>query len=302
MQIGLIGLGKMGSNMVQRLSPAKHQVVGFDLSKERIQQAMYYGAVGVDSLEALVQKLSPPRHIWVMVPHGKPTDETIQALLALLEKDDLIADGGNSYYKDSLSHAEQCRKAGIHFLDIGVSGGVWGLERGYNLMVGGSPEAFVRLEPLLKTLASPKGYAHVGSHGSGHFVKMIHNALEYAMLQAIGESFECLWRSEFDLDLRQIATLWSHGAVVQCWLLELLANVFAEEGRALQDIKGYIEDSGTGRWTVQYAVQHAVPLPTITSALYERFASRSDEHFAYKVIAALRNQFGGHAMKRIEER
>lgn len=294
MQLGIIGLGKMGSNMVKRLVRDGHEVVGFDLKDENVKQAAKDGAKGANSIADLVKKLEAPRNVWVMVPHGKPTDETIAPLIPLLNQNDLIIDGGNSNYKDSMQNARRCRDNKLHFLDIGVSGGVWGLEVGYNLMIGGAKEAFQRLEPIFKTLAPKNGYAHVGPNGAGHFVKMIHNALEYVMLQGIGESFECMQRSDFNLDLRQIAELWQNGAVVRCWLLDLLAKAFAEDGNALEKVNAYIEDSGTGRWATHYAVENAVPVPTITQSLYERFASRLDERFSAKVIASLRHQFGGH--------
>lgn len=297
MQLGLIGLGKMGSNMVKRLVGDGHAVVGYDLKKENIEQAEQDGAGGAEDLATLVDKLQAPRHVWVMVPHGKPTRQTIEQLLELLEPNDLIIDGGNSHYKESLNHAELCEKRDVRFLDVGVSGGVWGLELGYNLMIGGAREGFNRLEPVFKSLAPAGGYAHVGGHGAGHFVKMMHNALEYAMLQAIGEAFEGLRRSDFNIDLKQVADLWQHGSVVRCWLLELLEAAFEDQGNGLKDIADYVDDSGMGRWTTQYAVENAIPMPTITQSLYERFASRLDERFSAKVIAALRNQFGGHAVK-----
>jgi len=219
----------------------------------------------------------------------------------LLSPNDVIVDGGNSKYLDSMTHAERCRTAGVHFLDVGVSGGVWGEADGFNLMIGGPREAFERLEPVFAALAPPHGYAHVGENGAGHFVKMIHNGIEYAMLQAIGEGFECLRRSRFELDLAQTATLWQHGAVVQSWLLELLTRAFRDEGNALERIEGFVEDSGMGRWTVEYALDQRIPVPSISTALYERFDSRMPERFAHQVIAALRHQFGGHRVKEATE-
>ncbi len=298
MKMGLIGLGRMGGNMVRRLVEGGHQVVGYDLSEEHVREAEEAGATGAGSLEELVQALSPPRVVWVMVPHGDPTRKTIESLLPLLAADDVLIDGGNSHYTESLAHAESCRKHEVHFLDIGVSGGVWGLEIGYCMMIGGPDDAFARVEPLLTTLAPEEGYAHVGPSGSGHFVKMVHNAIEYAMLQAIGEGFECLDASDWDLDLKQIASVWRHGSVIRCWLLELLEKAFEADGNDLADIAPYVDDSGTGRWTVDYALDKAVPVPAIAQALFERFDSRIEERFAYRTIAALRNQFGGHAVRK----
>jgi 6-phosphogluconate dehydrogenase len=232
-----------------------------------------------------------------MVPHGVPTRTTIEELLPMLSPEDILVDGGNSPYLDSMAHAERSRQRGVHFLDVGVSGGVWGLEEGFNLMIGGPREAFDRLEPVFQALAPPGGYAHVGPSGAGHFVKMIHNAIEYAMLQAVGEGFECLQRSGFNLDLTRIAELWQHGAVVRSWLLELLGRALKEEGDTLEHIADYVDDSGTGRWAIEYALKQGIPVPAISIALYERFDSRVPKRFAHQVIAALRQQFGGHAVQ-----
>ena len=300
MKIGLIGLGKMGGNMLKRLKNGKHEIVAFDLNKDNVKKAVEDGGIGADSIEDLVSKLEKPRSIWVMVPHGKPTEETIDKLLTLLDDDDLIVDGGNSHFTESIKNGEKCKKKNIHFVDAGVSGGIWGLKIGYNIMVGGTDEAVKRIEPVLKTLAPKNGYAHFGKTGSGHFVKMVHNALEYVMLQGIGESFECMYRSDFDIDLQKVANLWNHGAVVRSWLLELAADAFKEEGNSLEKIAPYVDDSGTARWTSEFAIQNAIPVPAITISLYERFASREDNPFSAKVIAALRNQFGGHAVKKEE--
>jgi len=297
MKIGIIGLGKMGGNMVKRLRLDGHDVVGYDISEENVKAAADAGAEGAGSIDDLVGKLERPRAVWVMVPHGSPTEETIDALLPRLEEGDVIVDGGNSHYTASVQIGKRLADHGIQFLDAGVSGGIWGLEEGYCMMIGGPDAAFRRLEPVFRTLAPKDGYAHVGENGAGHFVKMIHNAIEYAMLQAIGEGFECLERSEFDLDLKQVAELWQHGAVVRSWLLELLGRAFDDEGTELKGIAPYVDDSGMGRWSVQYAVDNAIPLTNITQSLYERFASRLDERFSAKVIAALRNQFGGHAVR-----
>jgi len=300
MKIGLIGLGKMGGNMLKRLKNGKHEIVAFDLNKDNVKKAVEDGGIGADSIEDLVSKLEKPRSIWVMVPHGKPTEETIDKLLTLLDDDDLIVDGGNSHFTESIKNGEKCKKKNIHFVDAGVSGGIWGLKIGYNIMVGGTDEAVKRIEPVLNTLAPENGYAHFGKTGSGHFVKMVHNALEYVMLQGIGESFECMYRSDFDIDLQKAANLWNHGAVVRSWLLELAADAFKEEGNSLEKIAPYVDDSGTARWTSEFAIQNAIPVPAITISLYERFASREDNPFSAKVIAALRNQFGGHAVKKEE--
>lgn len=296
MQIGLIGLGKMGAGIASRLLRKGHAITGFDVSHEAVAQIVRAGATAAESLQDVVGKLAPPRTVWVMVPHGEPTRKTIEQLLPLLTPGDVVIDGGNSRYTDSIAHAERCREHGLRFLDIGVSGGVWGAAEGFNLMIGGPREAFDRLEPVFRALAPPGGYAHVGESGAGHFVKMIHNAVEYAMLQAMGEGFECLQRSSFNLNLTQIAELWQQGSVVRSWLLELLARALKNEGNALGRVGGRIEDSGTGRWTVEYALEHEIPVPTISMALYERFDSRVSNRFAHQVIAALRHQFGGHAV------
>jgi 6-phosphogluconate dehydrogenase len=297
MKIGLIGLGKMGGNMLKRLKNDNHEIVAFDLNKDNVKKSVEDGGIAANSIEDLVTKLEKPRNVWVMVPHGKPTNETINKLLSLLDKDDLIIDGGNSHYTESIKNSEKCKEKGIHFVDAGVSGGIWGLKIGYNLMVGGSEEAVKRVEPIFISLAPENGYAHVGKSGAGHFVKMIHNALEYVMLQGIGEAFECMFRSDFDIDLEQVSKLWNNGAVVRSWLLELASDAFKQEGNSLKKIAPYVDDSGTASWTSEYAIQNAIPIPAITLSLYERFASRQENPFSAKVIAALRNQFGGHAVK-----
>jgi 6-phosphogluconate dehydrogenase len=297
MKLGLIGLGKMGGNMVKRLINNGHEVTAFDLNKDNVNQAVTDGAQGADSIEDLVKKLSVPRNVWVMVPHGKPTEQVISELLEYLEKDDLIIDGGNSNYKDSIKNAERCNQKGIKFNDCGVSGGIWGLEIGYNLMIGGTEKDYKRMEPIFKSLAPENGYALVGKNGAGHFVKMIHNALEYVMLEGMGEAFECMHKSDFSVNLQQVASLWNNGSVVRSWLMELASKAFKEEKNDLTKIAPYVDDSGTARWTTDYAVENAIPVPTITMSLYKRFASRLDEPFSDKVIAALRNQFGGHAVK-----
>lgn len=297
MDLGLIGLGKMGGQMAQRLIGAGHSVTGFDANAATRLEVAKNGVTAAESLADLVQRLKPPRAVWVMVPHGPPTASTIAALLESLAANDVLVDGGNSHFLDSQGAAKQCAARGVHFIDAGVSGGIWGLTEGYCLMVGGPADACQRLEPIFKALAPAGGWARVGESGAGHFVKMIHNAIEYAMLQSYGEGFECMQRSEFDLQLGAIADLWSHGAVVRSWLLDLLGRALAANGDDLAKVAPYIDDSGTGRWTVEYALANAIPIPVITQSLYERFASRIDESFSAKVIASLRQQFGGHAVR-----
>ena len=298
MRIGLIGLGKMGSHMVTRLVQRDHQVVAFDLDRDAVREAEDNGATGAGSLADLVDRLEAPRAVWMVVPHGEAVRKTLTELLDHMAAGDLIIDGGNSHYTDSLEHARRCNERDLLFLDVGMSGGVWGLEVGYCLMAGGSQQAFERITPVLSALAPEKGYALVGANGAGHFVKMIHNGIEYAMLQGIAEGFETLSRSDFDIDPAQVAELWGHGSVIRSWLLELLVRALGEEGNTLGTIAPYIEESGTGRWTAEYGLSHGISMPVITLALYERFASQTGERFAHKVVAALRNQFGGHPLRR----
>jgi 6-phosphogluconate dehydrogenase len=298
MQIGMIGLGRMGGNMALRLVQAGHGVVGYNRNPRNIDAAVKAAIVSAPSVAELVKRLKTPRAIWLMVPHGKPTEESIDTLLDVLAPGDIIVDGGNSRYTDSARAAERSAARGVNFLDVGVSGGVWGREIGYCLMIGGPKTAFDYLEPVFAALAPKDGYALVGASGAGHFVKMMHNAIEYAMLQSLGEGFECLQRSEYGIDLGRVAALWQQGSVVRSWLLDLLTKALREEGNALEHIAGYVEDSGMGRWSIAYAVENAIPIPVITQSLYERFASRQDERFSAKVIAALRKQFGGHAVKK----
>jgi 6-phosphogluconate dehydrogenase len=300
MQLGFVGLGTMGAEMVARLTDDDHRVLGFDVDPEALANATARaGAEAVSSLEELVAALDVPRAVWVMLPHGTPTESTIDALIELLDGEDVIVDGGNSRFTTSEAAAERAAARGIDMLDVGVSGGVWGRENGYCLMVGGSQGGFRRLEPIFSTLAPEAGYAHVGASGAGHFVKMVHNAIEYAQLQALGEGFGCLEASSYDLDLSRIASLWQHGAVVRSWLLELLLRALDEEGDALSGVEAWVEDSGMGRWSVEFAVEHAVPVPAIASSLFQRFSSRDRDEFSARVIAALRNQFGGHAMREV---
>ena len=298
MELGMIGLGRMGGNMLKKLVESGHTVVGFDLNAQNVKDAEATGGKGANSIEDLLQKLKKPRNIWVMLPHGTPTTDTIENIIDLADKDDLIIDGGNSHYLDTMKLAEKCISNGVRFTDCGVSGGIWGLEVGYNLMIGGEAEDFKRMEPVYKTLAPENGYKYLGKHGAGHFVKMIHNALEYVMLQGIGEAFECLERSDFNLDLMQIASLWNHGSVVRCWLLELLVDSFTKDKDILKKTAPFIDDSGTGRWTTEFAVQNSIPVPAMTTSLYERFASRIEERVSSKIIAVLRNEFGGHPIKK----
>lgn len=294
----MVGLGRMGANMVRRLMGGGHRCVVTDQSPDAVVALESEGAVGAGSLAELVDKLTPPRAVWIMVPAGGPVDETIGGLLAYLAPGDTIIEGGNSYYRDSQRRAAQLQEKGIRFLDAGVSGGVWGLKVGYCLMVGGDPAAFNAVEPLLKTLAPENGYALVGPSGAGHFTKMIHNGIEYGLLQAYAEGFELLEaKQEFDLDLHRVAALWQQGSVVRSWLLDLAVNAF-DKNPELDGIKGWVADSGEGRWTVQEGIDLAVPLPVITESLFARFRSRQDDSFAAKVIAALRAEFGGHAIKR----
>ena len=297
MELGMIGLGRMGANMTERLVLGGHRVVSYDRSAEAIQHVVDKGAVGAHSLADFIKQLSPPRAIWLMVPSGDPVDETIEQLRPNLAKGDVIIDGGNSNYKDSIRRAGQLKQQGFHLVDAGTSGGIWGLQVGYCMMVGGDKEIVERLVPIFKTLAPKDGYLHAGPSGAGHFVKMIHNGVEYGMMQAYGEGFELLNASQFDLDLGKIAHLWNQGSVVRSWLLELCESAFAKDPR-LASIKGYVEDSGEGRWTVEEAIDRSVPLPVLTLSLFARFASRQDDSFAAKVTAALRNEFGGHAVKK----
>ncbi len=287
MQLGMIGLGRMGANMRERLRRGGHEVIGYDRNPD---------VSDVGALSELVEKLKPPRAAWVMVPAGDPTEATVKELAGLLQKGDIIIDGGNSNFRDSIRRAGELEKKGLRFMDAGTSGGIWGLKIGYCLMVGGSDEAFRHIEPALKTLAPEDGYAHVGPAGAGHFTKMVHNGIEYTMLQAYAEGFEILEASQFKLDLHQLAALWNHGSVVRSWLLELAESAFARDPD-LSQIRGYVEDSGEGRWTVFEAINENVPAPAITASLFARFVSRQDDSFGMKVIAALRNEFGGHAVK-----
>jgi 6-phosphogluconate dehydrogenase len=300
MELGMIGLGKMGANMTLRLLEGGHNVTVFDFSHQAVANSVAAGAKGASSLEEMAKALPSPRVIWIMVPSGKPVDDTISGLLPHLAPGDILIDGGNSNYKDTCRRAASIAEKRIHYLDAGTSGGIWGLKIGYCLMIGGPKEAFEQAEPIFKTLAPPDGYAYMGASGSGHFVKMVHNGIEYGMLQAYGEGFEILHASEYDLDMKAISHLWNQGSVVRSWLLELAERAF-ENDADLSEIQGYVDDSGEGRWTVMEAMDRNIPAPILTLSLLARFASRQDESFSAKVIAALRNEFGGHAVKKTEE-
>jgi len=298
MQIGFVGLGRMGGNMVHRiLRDSDNEVVAWDPGAEAVATAVGNGATGGDSLEDMVSKLEKPRAVWIMVPSGPPTQQTIEQLIEALDEGDMIVDGGNSRWTDSKRDAEKAAAQGIEFVDVGTSGGIWGLEVGYCMMVGGSEAAVQRLAPILDVLAPPDGWGHMGPSGSGHYVKMVHNGIEYGLMQAYGEGFEILHASEYDLDLHDIARVWGQGSVVRSWLLELTERAFEQNGNDLEHIRGYVEDSGEGRWTVADAIDHNVPAPVITLSLLARFTSRQEESYSAKVTAALRNQFGGHAIK-----
>jgi 6-phosphogluconate dehydrogenase len=296
----MVGLGRMGGNMTVRLIRNGHQVVGYARSEGSRQEAATQGAEVTASLEELVKGLDPPRVVWVMVPAGDPTEQVVSQLGELLDGGDIVVDGGNSLFRDSVRRAAELSRRDIRFVDAGVSGGVWGLGEGYCMMLGGDAEAIEHLRPALDALAPEDGWAHVGASGSGHFVKMVHNGIEYGLLQAYGEGFEILEKSIYDLNLHQIAELWRHGAVVRSWLLDLLASALNKDP-SLRDVAGYVEDSGEGRWTVLTAMDEDVPAPITALSLFARFASRQDESFAAKVIAALRHEFGGHAVKERDE-
>jgi 6-phosphogluconate dehydrogenase len=299
MELAMVGLGKMGFNMTTRLIQGGHRVVGFAHSSKSIQAAVDVGAVGAQTLQDAVNKLSAPRIVWLMIPAGNPTFETIEFLVNMLSKGDIVIDGGNSYYKDSIRHAEMLEAQGIEFVDCGTSGGIWGLKEGYSMMVGGKREIVEYLSPIFETLAPApdKGWGYVGPHGAGHYVKMIHNGIEYGMMQAFAEGFSILKsKKEFGIDLAEVSKIWQHGSVVRSWLLDLAARAL-ESDPTLADIKPWVADSGEGRWTVFESIDLDVPAPVITLALQTRFASRDEENFTARMIAALRNQFGGHAVK-----
>lgn len=297
MEIGFVGLGKMGLNMVTRLQQAGHRVTAYDRAPEALKQATAVGCVGASSLADLVQRLKAPRAVWIMVPSGAPTEETVQAVAALLQPDDIVIDGGNTRFHDDVRRANELAAKHIQYIDAGTSGGIWGLKNGYCLMVGGDKVAVDWLAPIFESLAPPNGWAHVGAVGAGHYVKMVHNGIEYSMMQGYAEGFELMSKSEYRLDLARVASLWMQGSVVRSWLLELAASALKDDPR-LEKLKGFVQDSGEGRWMVADAIEKDVPVPTLTTALFTRFRSRQGESFAEKMLAALRNAFGGHAVKR----
>ena len=313
-QIGFIGLGKMGGNMVRRVRrDSEHEVVAFDFERAAVQRAVKSGAKGARSLKELVKALRPPRMVWLMVPAGDPTQQTVDALAKLLDRGDVVIDGGNSRWTDDKRRAKALRPAGIDYVDVGVSGGVWGLEVGYCMMVGGPAKAVRRLAPILDVLApptneqsraaiGPRGWLHFGGPGAGHYVKMVHNGIEYGLMQAYAEGFDVFDKCEYELDKAKIAHLWGQGSVVRSWLCELAALAFEADGNGLESITGYTADSGEGRWTIADATAHDVPTPVITASLYARMRSRGGGDFADRVLAALRNQFGGHAVKKAGRR
>lgn len=297
MQIAMIGLGRMGGNMVRRLLRGNHEVVVYDRDAAAVEKLVGEGAKGATSLADLVSKLKTPRAAWVMVPSGAPTQATIDELAGLMEKGDIVIDGGNSNFRDSMRRSAELEKKGLRFLDVGTSGGIWGLEVGYCMMIGGDKGAYEHVLPGLVTLAPKDGCAYFGKAGAGHFAKMVHNGVEYAMMQSYAEGFELMKASEFGYDLREVTHVWNQGSVVRSWLLELCERAFVKDPE-LKQLKAYVDDSGEGRWTVNEAVAHAVPVPTIAASLFARFTSRQESSFAMRVLAALRNEFGGHAVKK----
>jgi len=301
MDIGFIGLGKMGMNMVTRLKQGGHRVVAYDRSADLITEAETKGATASSSLENLIAKLPKPRVVWVMVPSGQPTEETVQHLGTILDANDIIIDGGNTKFHDDVRRAADLEKRGIHYVDAGTSGGIWGLQIGYCLMVGGKQEPVNRLAPILTTLAPENGWAYVGGHGAGHYVKMVHNGIEYSMMQGYAEGFELMSKSEYNLNLATIADLWMHGSVVRSWLLELAAEALKDDPK-LDSLQGHVQDSGEGRWMIMDALEKNVPVPTLTTALFTRFRSRQTTSFAEKMLAALRRAFGGHRVRQSPDR
>jgi 6-phosphogluconate dehydrogenase len=299
MEIGFVGLGKMGGNMVHRIHrDSDHQVVAFDYNEAAVSAAQEHGATGVHSLEDLVKGLDAPRTIWLMVPHGDPTEQTIWKLAPLLEPGDTIVDGGNTKWHDDVRRAAALDEQGIHYVDVGTSGGVWGIDVGYCMMVGGHQESVDRLAPILDVLAPPDGWRHFGDAGAGHFVKMVHNGVEYGIMQAYAEGFELMYKSKFPIELKDVAHLWMQGSVVRSWLLELAGRAFEQDGNDLEGIKGYVSDSGEGRGSIADGIDLDVPTPVMAASLYARFYSRGEGDYTHRVLAALRNQFGGHAVER----
>ena len=300
MEIGFVGLGRMGLNMTIRLQRAGHRVAAWDRNAAPVAEAKSHGATGAASLEALVDSLAVPRAVWAMIPAGKPVDDLLDALSTRLESGDLVVDGGNSNYKDSKRRCERMKAAGVDYVDAGVSGGIWGLENGYCMMLGGEPRAIARLKPALDSLAPRDGWRHVGRSGAGHFSKMVHNGVEYGLMQSYAEGFELLRASDYEYDLEQIAHLWNQGSVIRSWLLELAERAFDNDPH-LDGIRGWVEDSGEGRWTVEESLQLSVPAPVLALSLMMRYQSRLPDAFGNKVIAALRNEFGGHAVRAEEQ-
>jgi 6-phosphogluconate dehydrogenase len=297
MKLAMIGLGKMGMNMARRLMQGNHDIIAYDLSKAAVEEIIAEGVTGAPSLQQAVEMLSEPRIVWIMLPAGKPVEDTINRLQDLLRPEDIVIDGGNTYYKDDLRRYQTLKETGIRYMDVGVSGGVWGLKIGYCMMMGGDKDVFEYLEPIFQTLAPKDGYLYCGHVGAGHFVKMVHNGIEYGLMQAYGEGFEILDASEFaeTFDYAKIAHMWNQGSVIRSWLLELAEDAFSKSAE-LSDITGYVEDSGEGRWTVQQAVDTGVPAEVITLSLMRRFRSRQQDPFTDRVLAALRREFGGHAV------
>lgn len=296
MQLGMVGLGRMGAGMSQRLLQDGHQVAVYDRSQDAMKALAGKGATPNNSLQDLGQRLKPPRIVWLMIPSGPPIDDTIQQLQSTLSPGDIVIDGGNSNFHDSVRRSEALQSQQIEFLDVGVSGGVWGLKEGFCLMIGGKEPVYKTVEPIFKSLAPPEGYAYVGPAGAGHYSKMVHNGIEYSLLQGYAEGFEILKASPYNYDLRQLSSLWNHGSVIRSWLLELAEDAFQRDPN-LDHIRGYVEDTGEGRWTLEEAIEHAVPAPALAMSLFMRFRSRQEDSFAAKVLAALRNEFGGHAVK-----
>lgn len=299
MQISIVGLGRMGMNMATRLLRGGHEVIAYNRTRDKVDEIMKEGAQGAYSLGELVKMLTPPRFVWLMLPAGKTVDDHIESLVGLLQTGDTIVDGGNSFYKDDLRRSEALKSLGINYLDVGVSGGIWGLQAGYCQMIGGDKKVFKQLEPVIATLAPKDGYMYCGPSGAGHFVKMVHNGIEYGMLEAYGEGFAIMDASPYSnsLDFSRVAHLWNQGSVVRSWLLELAEDAFRKDPR-LKQVRGYVEDSGEGRWTVLQTIEESVPAPVLALSLFQRFRSRETESFSDKLIAALRKEFGGHAVKK----